>query len=297
MTGNPETQKPKVRNRKVRTRGFWDFFYKAGIYRDGGKKQKRSGRVFFYYRKSIAVLAFLAFWQAAPLLGIADRQFIPTLSDVLITMWGMIRSGNLHVHIAVSFQRALFGFVIASAAALPLGFVLGGWFKRFEEYLNPLMNVLSQVNPFSVFPVFILLFGIGEVAKIAIILWVCIWPILFGTINGVKNIDPLLVKAALAMGTSKFALFWKIVLPGAAPAIFAGLKQGAGISFFMLIAAEMIGATAGLGWLVLNSQINFQIKRLFVAVVTIAILGLLITHAIKVVEKRVLSWKEESVVK
>jgi NitT/TauT family transport system permease protein len=224
-------------------------------------------------------------------------MFIPTLSDVLVTGWDMFRSGNLGHHTRVSLQRALLGFAISSVIALPLGFVLGGWFKRFEEYLNPLLNVLSQINPFSVFPVFILLFGIGEVAKVAIILWVCIWPILFGTINGVKNIDPLLVKAALAMGTSKPALFWKIVLPGAAPTIFAGIKQGAGISFFMLIAAEMIGATAGLGWLILNSQVNFQIKRLFVAVVTIAIMGLLITYLINFIEKKVLSWKEESVVK
>jgi NitT/TauT family transport system permease protein len=124
-----------------------------------------------------------------------------------------------------------------------------------------------------------------------------VWPILFGTINGGRGIDPLLVKAALAMGTSKPALFWKIVLPGAAPTILAGLKQGAGISFFMLIAGEMIGATAGLGWLILNSQINFQIKRLFVAVVTIAVLGLLINYIIGVIEKKILVWKEESVVK
>ncbi|MDR1933778.1 MAG: ABC transporter permease [Spirochaetales bacterium] len=263
----------------------------------GKGKRKIPARVFYYYRKSIALAAFLVFWQIAPLAGIADRQFIPTLTEVVTTGWDLLWSGNLLVHVGVSFRRALVGFLIASAIALPLGFVLGGWFRRFEEYLNPLLSVLSQVNPFSVFPVFILFFGIGEVAKVAIILWVCVWPILFGTVNGVKNIDPLLVKAALAMGTPKLSLFWKIVLPGAAPTIFAGLKQGAGISFFMLIAAEMIGATAGLGWLILNSQVNFQIKRLFVAVVTIAVLGLAITFVINRVEKKILTWKEESVVK
>jgi NitT/TauT family transport system permease protein len=172
---------------------------------------------------------------------------------------------------------------------------LGGWFKRFEEYLDPLLSVMSQVNPFSVFPVFILLFGIGATAKIAIILWVCVWPILFGTILGVKNIDPILVKAALAMGTPKITLFWKVVLPGAAPAIFGGLKQGAGSSFFMLIAAEMIGATAGLGFLILQSQVNFQIHRLFVGVVTIALLGLFITGLLNFIEKRLISWREDNV--
>lgn len=252
-------------------------------------------RLFFRYRRSIAVILFLVFWQIAPLIGIADRQFIPPLSEIAVTGAQMLVSGKLLVHIGVSLQRALTGFLIASCAALPLGFLLGGWFKRFEEYLDPLLNVLAQVNPFSVFPVFILLFGIGEVAKIAIILWVCVWPVLFGTIQGVKNIDPLLIKAALAMGTSKLSLFGKIVLPGAAPSIFGGLKQGAGISFFMLIAAEMIGATAGLGFLILQSQVNFQIRRLFVGVVTIALLGLFITWFIKMIEKKVITWREQSV--
>jgi hypothetical protein len=101
--------------------------------------------------------------------------------------WEMLVTGRLHVHLFLSLQRALLGFTIASLAGLPLGFLLGGWFKRFEEHLNPLLNILSQVNPFSVFPVFVLLFGIGEAAKAAIIFWVCVWPILFGTITGVKK--------------------------------------------------------------------------------------------------------------
>jgi NitT/TauT family transport system permease protein len=171
---------------------------------------------------------------------------------------------------------------------------LGGWFKTIEELLDPLLQVLSQVNPFSIFPVFILLFGIGEVAKIAIIFWVCIWPILTNTISGVKSTDPLLVKSARSMGASKWVLFWKVVLPAASPALFAGIKMGAVISFFMLIAAEMIGASAGLGWLVLNSEVNYQISRLFAATVTIALLGLLVTNLLSRLEKRLISWREDS---
>jgi len=249
---------------------------------------------FFGYRKSIAVILFFVMWEITPRIGLLDHQFIPTLSEVLEKLWSMLIAGKLNEHIIASLSRAVSGFLLSAIVALPLGFMLGGWFKKFEEYLNPLLSILSQVNPFSIFPVFILLFGIGETAKVAIIFWVCVWPILFGTINGVKNLDPLLVKAAGAMGTPKIMMFWKIVLPGAAPTIFSGLKQGAGISFFMLIAAEMIGATAGLGFLVLRSEINYQIKDLFVAVVVIAILGLVITYLISFVEKRIITWKEES---
>lgn len=263
-----------------------------------GKKRKKFKEVFLYgYRKSIAVIVFLLLWEISPRIGLLDRQFIPPLSEVLVKLWSMLTAGSLTDHIVASLARAVAGFLLAAVVALPLGFLLGGWFKKFEEYLNPLLGVLAQVNPFSVFPLFILLFGIGETAKVAIIFWVSIWPVLFGTISGVKNLDPLLVKAAGAMGTPKVMLFWKIVLPGAAPAIFNGLKQGAGISFFMLIAAEMIGATAGLGFLVLRSQVNYQIKELFVSVVVIAVMGLAITYLISLIEKKLIVWKEESTVR
>jgi NitT/TauT family transport system permease protein len=260
-------------------------------------ENKILNKLFFYYRKTIAVILFFTLWEAAPKLGFVNSTFIPPLSEVLVMFWNLLITGRLHVHLLLSLQRAVLGLIIASLIGLPLGFLLGGWFKRFEEYLNPLLNILAQVNPFSVFPVFVLLFGIGEVAKVAIILWVCVWPILFGTINGVKNIDPILVKAAIGMGTSKVVLFRKIVLPGAASGIFSGIKQGAGIAFFMLIAAEMIGASAGLGFLILNAQHNFQIKRLFVAVITIALLGLFITWSISTLEKKIITWKEETVVR
>lgn len=247
-----------------------------------------------YFRKSIALILFFIFWEIAPRIGIADPQFIPTVSEILVTLWNLIVSGELFIHIGVSLQRAMAGFALAALVAIPLGFLLGGWFKTIEEYLDPLLQVLSQVNPFSIFPVFILLFGIGEVAKIAIIFWVCVWPILNNTVSGVKNTDPLLVKSARSMGASKWVLFWKVVLPAASPALFVGIKMGAGISFFMLIAAEMIGASAGLGWLVLNSEVNYQISRLFAATVTIAVLGLLVTNLLSKLEKKLISWKEES---
>jgi NitT/TauT family transport system permease protein len=259
--------------------------------------QNEKKNFYYYYRKSIAVIVFFVLWELAPRLGLADSQFIPPLSKIIGAFGAMLPEGKLPLHVFLSLKRSLLGFFSAILIALPLGFLLGGWFKRFEEYLSPLLTLLSKINPFSMFPIFIMFFGIGELTKVIIILWVCLWPILFGTINGVKGIEPLLVKAALAMGTSKIKLFRKVVLPGAAPSILAGIKQGSGSSFFMLIAAEMIGSTAGLGFLVLNSQINFQIPRLYVAVIIIAILGILINVLLEKVEKKILHWREESLVK
>ena len=239
-----------------------------------------------------SILLFFAVWELAPKAGGLLETFIAPPSVVLKTLWELLKSGELYGHVAVSMGRATAGFVVAALMAIPLGFLLGGSFRRFERLVHPVLNFLGQVNPFSLFPLFILLFGISEVSKGAMIFWVCVWPILFNTITGVKGIDPLLVKSARSMGVSIPTLFFKVILPAASPGIFTGLRMGSGTAFFMLIAAEMIGASRGLGWLVWNAQINFQIPQLFAATVVISVLGLILNSLFVFVERHLLGWRE-----
>lgn len=238
-----------------------------------------------------SILLFFAVWELVPRAGGLLETFIAPPSVVVKTLYEMLVSGQLHGHVGVSLTRAVTGFAVATVVAIPLGFLLGGSFKTVERLVNPVIRFLGQVNPFSLFPLFISLFGIGELSKGAMIFWVCIWPILFNTITGVKEIDPLLVKSARSMGTNLGSLFFRVTLPAASPGIFTGLKMGAGTAFFMLIAAEMIGASRGLGWLVWNSQINFLIPQLFAATVVISVLGLLLNHLLVVLERRLLGWR------
>ena len=178
---------------------------------------------------------------------------------------------------------------------VPIGFLLGGWFKTFEKIVEPILKFLGQFNPFSLFPIFILILGIGETSKIAMIFWVCLWPVIFNTVTGVKEVDPLLIKSGRAMGLGKFRLLTKIVLPGATPYIFNGYKLASSTAFFMLIAAEMMGASRGLGWLVWNAQVNYQIPKLYAGTVLISVLGLIINRFFKLWEKRILVWREYTV--
>jgi NitT/TauT family transport system permease protein len=257
------------------------------------KQKNRIGIKQFLIRYS-AIIIFFVIWEVFPRIGLTNAQFIPPLSKVLSSIYGLALSGELFIHAGYSLRRILSGFLLASVISIPLGFLLGGFFRTFEESVDRLFQVLAQINPFSVFPIFILFFGIGETTKIAIIFWVCLWPTLFSTINGVKNIDPLLLKAAHVMGVSKATMFWKVILPGASSSIFSGIRLGMGSACLMLIAAEMIGASAGLGWLVLNSQINYQITRLFAAAVTIAVLGILLTNIIILLEKKLTKGKADT---
>jgi len=249
----------------------------------------------FWIIKNLSIILFVALWEIAPRIGLIKATFVAPPSVILKTFITLYQNNNLFTHIEISLQRSILGFFLAGLVGIPLGFLLGGWFKTIERILNPVLRLLGQFNPFSLFPVFMLLFGIGEVSKVAIIFWVCIWPILYNTITGVKELDPTIVKLARSMGSNKVVLFLKVVLPSSAPSIFTGLKMSSGTAFFMLIAAEMIGASSGLGWLVWNAQVNFQIPNLYAATVLIAVLGVIINNLIKLTEKKVVVWKDKTV--
>lgn len=242
----------------------------------------------------LSIVLFFVVWELLPKLGGIVETFIVPPSTVAQVLYEMIKSGEIYPHISISLFRAASGFATAALLAVPLGFLLGGGFRTFERLVNAPLRFLGQVNPFSLFPLFILIFGIGELSKGSMIFWVCLWPILFNTINGVKAIDPLLIKSARSMGTGVFTLFFKVILPAASPGIFHGLKMGCSTAFFMLIAAEMIGASSGLGWLVWNAQINFQMPQLFAATVLISALGLSLNLSFGALENRLVGWKQKS---
>ncbi|MGA2103789.1 MAG: ABC transporter permease [Methanoregula sp.] len=243
-----------------------------------------------------AIFVFLLIWQLAPYIGLINPIIIPVPTTILQKMIQLILSGELLVNIAVSLSRVLIGFFIALAVALPLGFLLGGWFKSFETAVNPLLQVLGQANPFTLFPVFITLLGIGELSKISIIFWVCQWPVLFNTVTGIRNVDPAIVKMARSMGIGKWQMFKKVLLPAAMPSVFTGIRMSAVFAFFMLIGAEMIGASSGLGYMILQAQATFQMPKMWVGIVTVAFLGILFNWILLQIEKKFSGWKEELVI-
>lgn len=225
------------------------------------------------WNKYIAILLFAGLWELVSRLGIVNRMFIPSLSEVIRTTWDLFRNGILLTHIAISLERALSGFFAAAVIGISIGFLVGGWFKRLEIALEPLLDVFSQTNPFILFHIIFFFLGFGDAAKIAIIAWTCTWPIVASTISGIHHMDPVLLKAARSFGLGRWDSFRKVVLPAVSPSLLTGLRLSLGYSLFMLIAAEMMGSDSGLGWLVINSQEGYQIQKIFSAALIIALLG------------------------
>jgi NitT/TauT family transport system permease protein len=243
------------------------------------------------YRIS-SVLIFLLLWEIAPRVGLVDTIFLPPISKVAVAFWNLIITGELFTHIGVSLLRSLLGFSLGLGVAIPMGLLIG-WFRGFEYFIDPLVQTFRQTSTLALFPVFILLFGIGELSKVAVIFWGVQWAVLLNTISGVKNVDPLLIKSARSMGISSFSLFIKVILPASMPSILTGIRLSATHSILVLIAAEMLGANAGLGYLLFFAEANFLIPKMYAAIVTMSLLGLIVNYALVTFEKRVLRWKEE----
>jgi len=242
------------------------------------------------FKRSIAIVLFLSVWELAPRLGLVESAFLPPLSQVLLAGWELILNGQLLEHIAASLSRSLLGYAAAIIIAIPLGLLIG-WYRGFAEFINPLLEVLRNTAALALLPVFILLLGIGESSKIALVIYACSWPILLNTISGVRNVDPLLIKSARTMGLKPLNLFRKVILPAAVPTIFVGVRLAGTFSVLVLVAAEMVGAKAGLGYLIIYSQYNFQVPSMYVGIITITVVGLAINQGLTRLERHFSAWK------
>lgn len=243
-----------------------------------------------WLERSACVLLFFAIWEFLPRAGLVNSAFLSPPSAVLAAIVQLAQSGQLGKHVAASLQRSLAGLILAVVAGVALGLLMGV-VRRFEAFVDPLLQLFRQVSALALFPVFLLFFGIGEASKIAIIFWAAFWPVLLNTISGVKQVEKLLIHSALSMGASRGFIFFKVILPAAAPSIFTGIRLAGAYSITALVAAEMIGSHAGLGFLTLNSQEIFQIPSMYAGIVLLAILGLALNYGLALLEKRLTRWR------
>lgn len=249
-----------------------------------------------YYISTVAknlflIIVVLLLWEFLPRLGVIKPSLLPSISTIAEEWWKLLVDRSLYPDILISLERALLGFGIAMLIGIPLGIVIG-YFKLFSQIVSPLIHIFRQIPALSLFPVFILFFGIGELSKVAIVFWVAVWPILLNTVGGVRHVDPLLIKAAKSMGAGNGKILTTVVLPSIVPSMMTGVRLGAGSSVVALVSAEMIGAKSGLGFMIMNSQYNFQIPKMYVAILTIAVIGILINQLLVRLEKRLTFWSQ-----
>jgi NitT/TauT family transport system permease protein len=243
-----------------------------------------------FAKRTVAIAAFLVLWEVAPRVGLVDRTFLVPFSEGLKALIDLAENGQLWDNTRASLGRSLVGFGIAIGVGVPLGLLIG-WYRPVADILGPLLELFRNTAALALLPVFILLLGIGETSKIAIVVYACTWPILLNTVSAVRSVDPVLVKSARSMALPAPRLFTKVILPASVPTIFTGIRLAGSGSILVLIAAEMVGAKAGLGYLVNVSQQNFAIPDMYAAIIAISVIGLVFNHLLVALERRLTRWR------
>jgi NitT/TauT family transport system permease protein len=240
----------------------------------------------------VGLAALLGLWELLTRTGWVPALFLPSPLGVLAAGVEMLRSGELAGHVVTSLGRLLVGFALGALGGVAVGLAVGV-FGVAEAVGTPLIAATFPIPKIALLPLLILWLGIGEASKVAVITLGVFFPMAINTYAGVRHADPLLLRAAVSFGAGRWSLVRKVMLPAALPMIFAGLKLGAGTSLLLLVAAEMIAASSGIGFLVLNAQNLMETTTLMVGIVLLSLLGLASHWLLTRLERRCIPWRAE----
>lgn len=238
----------------------------------------------------MAVAVILAGWETVVRAGLVSALYLPPPSGIVRAGVDMTASGELLLNLQASLSRIAAGFLLGSLSGIFAGLVLG--VSRLAEAVgNPLIHALYPVPKIALLPLIILWLGIGELSKVTIIALGVFFPVAINTFSGVRHVDPLFIKVAVSFRASRAGLIRKVILPGALPSIFAGLKLAAGASLLLLVAAEMIAAREGIGALILHYGDLMLTTKLMVGVLSLSLLGVTFNYLLKWLEGLCIPWE------
>jgi NitT/TauT family transport system permease protein len=243
--------------------------------------------------RALGLAALLAAWEALARSEAVPALFLPSPLAVLAAAGHMLRSGELLAHVAASLGRMALGFGLGALGGVAVGLAVGV-FSFVEAVGTPLIAATFPIPKIALLPLLILWLGIGEASKVAVIALGVFFPMAINTYTGVRHADPLLLRAAVSFGAGRWSLVRKVMLPSALPTIFAGLRLGAGTALLLLVAAEMIAASSGIGFLVLNAQNLMETTALMVGIVVLSVLGLASHWLLTRLERRAIPWKADA---
>ena len=230
------------------------------------KRQKKRNSFQLAMLSVIGILGFLLLWQAAVLAGVLPSRYVPAPTEVI----------------------ALFATKLVDPN--PDGAVLG-WFQGFDKFMRPIFEILRPIPPVSWIPLTIIWMGIGLQAKAFIVFFSAFVPCVINAYTGIKQSSPVLINVAKTCGASNFTVFRKIGIPSAMTMTFAGIRVALGNAWATLVAAEMLAANAGLGYMILQGRQFARADIIILGIVVIGVIGVIFTSVLGLLEKKVLRWK------
>jgi sulfonate transport system permease protein len=237
----------------------------------------------------IIPVGLILVWQALASAGLLASEILPAPTAIVAAGWRLGLSGELWTNIGISAWRAAVGLVIGGGIGFALG-LANGLSRLSERLTDPTFQMIRTIPHLAMIPLVILWFGIDETAKIFLVALGVFFPVYLNTLHGVRTVDAQLVEMGRAYGMSNAALFVRVILPGALPSIFVGLRYALGIMWLTLIVAETISASSGLGYMAMNAREFMMVDVVVLSILIYALLGKLADSIAKWLERTTLSW-------
>jgi NitT/TauT family transport system permease protein len=232
------------------------------------------------FRAVISIGLACLIWEGFARSGLFASALSPSIVVIGRTLGRMLLSGAMLAHIGYTLYRVLSGLLLACLVGVAIG-ILMGRFRRVERFFVPLVSVLMPIPSLAWVPLFILWFGLGNAATIALVFYAAAFPVIFNTWTGVRSVNLIWIRSAEAMGANEKVLFQKVVLPGALPFIITGFRQAFARAWIAVVGGEMIAATSwGLGWVIFDAKEFLNTDVMLASLAVIGVVGLVFERVI-----------------
>lgn len=244
---------------------------------------------------TICTLLIIFFvWYEVTSRGAVPKIFVPSPMDVWNgfdeTIFRGYHGKSLVYHCLVSLARVLIGWLAACVVAIPLGLAMG-LSSKIRAVFDYLIEFYRPLPPLAYYTLLVLWFGIGEFSKVLLLFLAAIPPITIGAVEGVKEVPSAVIQAARSLGANSRQVFFRIILPATTPAIITSMRISLGFTYTVLVAAEIVAATEGIGWMVWDASKFMRSDIIFVGIITMGVTGILLDACLRIVSKKLLRWK------
>lgn len=260
------------------------------IHKKKGKKRKQFDLQAILIGSFIPILLILS-WEVCSRMGIFPAYQLPAPTTILGTIKGLVDNGSLWGHIGITTYRVFAGFLIGTVVAVILGSLVG-FYQTAEQLLDPMIQAFRSIPSLAWVPLFILWMGIGEPSKVTMISLGVFFPVYLNIVSGIIGVDRKLIEVGQVYGLNSFQLVTRIILPASLPSFLIGLRSGLGLGWMFVVAAELMGASKGLGYLLVLGQNTLSPETILASIILFAFIGKLSDGLLKRIEKRALHWQD-----
>lgn len=243
---------------------------------------------------SLLPIILIIAWELLSRAEVFPSYQLPAPTVILKTIAGLAADGSLWGHVGITVYRVFIGFLIGTAVAVLLGSIVG-FYKKAEQLFDPMIQAFRSIPSLAWVPLFILWMGIGEPSKVTMIAVGVFFPVYLNVVSGINGVDRKLIEVGKMYGLNTFELIRRVILPASLPSFLTGIRSGLGLGWMFVVAAELMGASSGLGYLLVLGQNTLSPETILASIILFAIVGKLSDWLLKIVEQKSLHWQDNAV--